>query len=57
MVEISHEDLPAARASWNGPLSVDLPSVGHPLGGLSLRTTRTWGTLKDAKLWLVGRRP
>ncbi len=56
MVEISHEDLPAARASWNGPLSL-LPPVGPAPGTLSLRTARTWGTLKDAKLWLVARRP
>lgn len=54
VVEISHRDLGAARLAWNGPLS----ESPHPPPGRSpweVRTRMTWGTLKDAKLWLASR--
>jgi RNase P/RNase MRP subunit POP5 len=49
LVEVGHRWASEARAAWNGPVTG--PS-GRPV---ALATRRTWGTLKDGKLWL--RRP
>ena len=61
IVEIAHTDLASARTAWNGPLSEAPEPRGPPAlgarGRLSVRTRRTWGTLKDAKLWLARASP
>ena len=46
LVAVEHTDAPAARSSWNAP--------GSP-GGPGLKTLRSYGTLRNAKLWIAER--
>ena len=50
IVAVPHRGAPTARASWND---------AAPMGPVTLRTRRTFGTLRKAKRWLAGpgRRP
>jgi hypothetical protein len=49
LVEIEHAWLAAARHAWNGPI------VGPTGRRVAVATHRTWGTLKDGKIWLRNR--
>jgi hypothetical protein len=47
LVAVSHLDVPAARNAWNGPR--DRPSG-------SVRTLRSYGTLRKGKAWILRQR-
>jgi hypothetical protein len=47
LVAVAHVDVPAARTAWN-------PSGGRPEA--SIRTLRSYGTLRKGKEWMVRRR-
>ena len=46
IIRVDHLDVSAARVAWNGPNAARTP------GGLSLRTLRTYGTLRKGKAWI-----
>lgn len=46
LVAVEHTDAPAARTAWNGAVAPGLPSI---------RTLRSYGTLRKGKIWVAAR--